>query len=106
MFLKKQLGKRIQLLRKRKKLTQEQFAELVGIDPKSISKIENGVNYPTAETLTSIANALDAEIYELFLFKEHIPLEEMKQEIISSLDSNKNILKFYDILKVATVEQI
>ena len=50
MSLKIQLGKKIQLLRKQKKMTQEKFAELIGIDPKNVSKIENGNNYPAAET--------------------------------------------------------
>ena len=92
MTLKKQLGKRIQELRKKKKLTQEKFAELIGIDPKNVSKIENGNNYPTAENLTSIANALDAEIYELFVFKDNISYESMKSEIIEALDDKKTVL--------------
>ena len=58
MSLKIQLGQKIQMLRKKRRLTQEQFAELIGIDPKNVSKIENGNNYPSAETLTSIAKAL------------------------------------------------
>ena len=41
MALKQDLGQRIQYLRKQQKLTQEALAELVGIDPKNISKIEN-----------------------------------------------------------------
>lgn len=44
MALKQDLGQRIQYLRKQQKLTQEALAELVGIDPKNISKIENGNN--------------------------------------------------------------
>jgi len=55
MTLKQQLGQRIQILRKKCKLTQEQFAEKIGIDPKNVSKIENGNNYPSPETLTAIA---------------------------------------------------
>mgnify|MGYP002711239257 CR=1 FL=1 len=49
MTLKQDLGQRIQKLRKDKKITQEQLAEMVGIDPKNISRIEKGNNYPTAE---------------------------------------------------------
>ena len=77
MTLKQDLGKKIQKLRKEKKITQEHLAELVGIDPKNISKIENGNNYPTAENLTSIAKALQVDIYELFVFNE-VPIEQMK----------------------------
>ena len=62
MTLKQDLGQRIQKLRKDKKITQEQLAEMVGIDPKNISRIEKGNNYPTAENLTSIAKALHVDI--------------------------------------------
>ena len=98
MILKKELGKNIQNLRKIRKLTQEKFAELIGIDPKNVSKIENGLNYPSSETISAIANALEVEIYELFVFNS-IPLEEMKKEIINSLDNEKNILHLYRSLK-------
>lgn len=98
MTLKQDLGQRIQKLRKDKKITQEQLAEMVGIDPKNISRIEKGNNYPTAENLTSIAKALHVDIYELFVFNS-IPLEQMKEEIINSLNSEKNILHLYQCLK-------
>ncbi len=98
MTLKQDLGQRIQKLRKDKKITQEQLAEMVGIDPKNISRIEKGNNYPTAENLTSIAKALHVDIYELFVFNS-IPLEQMKEEIINSLSSEKNILHLYQCLK-------
>ena len=98
MTLKQDLGQRIQKLRKDKKITQEQLAEMVGIDPKNISRIEKGNNYPTAENLTSIAKALHVDIYELFVFNS-ISLEQMKEEIINSLNSEKNILHLYQCLK-------
>lgn len=99
MTLKQELGAKIQKLRKSKKLTQEQLAELVGIDPKNISRIENGNNYPTAENLTSIAKALNVEIYELFVFNS-IPYDVMKSEIITALENDKNILYLYKCLKI------
>lgn len=99
MLLKKLLGQRIQLFRKRNKLTQEKFAELIGIDAKNVSKIENGNNYPSAETLTAIAKALDVNVYELFVFENDIPYEHMKTEIIEALEDKKNILYLYCQLK-------
>jgi len=53
MQLKKQLGKKIQLIRKSRNLTQDELAEKIGIDTKSVSKIENGISYPEAETLSA-----------------------------------------------------
>jgi len=102
MTLKQELGAKIQRLRKAKKLTQEQLAELVGIDPKNISRIEKGNNYPTAENLTAIARALNVDIYELFVFNE-ISYEIMKSEIINSLNCDKNILYLYKCLKLGQV---
>ena len=100
-MLKKQLGNKIQALRKRKKLTQEKFAELIGIDAKNVSKIENGNNYPTPETLTAIANALEVDIYELFVFQNNLPYEKMRQEIINNLVNEKVVLYLYQVLKGA-----
>lgn len=98
MTLKQDLGQRIQYLRKQQKLTQEALAELVGIDPKNISKIENGNNYPSAETITAIASALNVNIYELFVFSK-IPYEQMREEIIESINSDKTLLYLYKCLK-------
>lgn len=98
MTLKQDLGQRIQCLRKDRKLTQEALAELVGIDQKNISKIENGNNYPSPETITAIAGALDVDIYELFVFNK-IPYEQMKEEILNSLNCERTILYLYKCLK-------
>ncbi len=98
MLLKQALGQNIQQLRKKQKITQEKLAELVGIDQKNISKIENGNNYPTAENLTAIANALNVNIYELFVFN-NIPYEDMKKELIRALEDKHNILYLYKCLK-------
>ena len=99
MTLKRDLGQKIQQLRKDKKITQERLAELVGIDPKNISRIENGNNYPTAENLSSIAKALNVDVYELFVFHDNIPVETMKQEITNSLNCEKTVLLLYKYLK-------
>ena len=45
MNIKKLLGKKIQQIRKKRKLTQEYVAEIVGIETSSISNIENGKYY-------------------------------------------------------------
>ena len=100
MNLKFQLGQNIQLLRKKQRLTQEQFAELIGIDAKNISKIENGNNYPSADTLTAIAKALDVDVYELFVFEDSLPYEKMKEHILKALDSEKNVVKIYQAVRL------
>ena len=98
MTLKQDLGQSIQHLRKEKKLTQEVLAEMVGIDPKNISKIENGNNYPAAETLSAIAKALDVDVYELFVFNT-IPYEQMRDELLNAIENNRTLLYLYKCLK-------
>ena len=98
MSLKNQLGQKIQLLRKKRRLTQDQFAELIGIDPKNVSKIENGNNYPSPETLTAIAHALEVDIYELFVFKKELPLSTMREKIIEALETERNVVHLYQAL--------
>ena len=98
MTLKQDLGQRIQHLRKEKKLTQEVLAEMVGIDPKNISKIEKGNNYPAAETLSAIAKALEVDVYELFVFNT-IPYEQMREELLNAIENNRTLLYLYKCLK-------
>jgi len=98
MNVKKELGKKIQFLRKSKKITQDELSEIIGMDPKNISRIENGNTYPTAENLNAIANALDVDVYELFVFNE-ISYDKMKTEIIDALNNEKTVLHLYKSLK-------
>lgn len=54
----KKLGENVRRIRKERKLTQEQLAELTNIDPKSIIAIEAGKRNPTFKTIQKIAKAL------------------------------------------------
>ena len=56
------IGKRIQLNRQNKGITQEKLAEKVGISVVYLSKIENGRVYPTLETLSNLCTELDTEL--------------------------------------------
>ena len=83
MDIKKLLGARIQELRKSKNITQEYLAELVGIDTVSLSNIERGRYYPTADNLNKILSVLNVEPAELFNF-QHLAshkalLEDLKK---------------------------
>ena len=48
------LGENIQIIRKHRKMKQQELADAIGINLQSLSKIERGVNYPTFETLEKI----------------------------------------------------
>lgn len=99
MQTKELLGLKIKELRKQKRLTQEQLAEMLNLDTGYISKLEVGRNFPTIGTLEKIASALDVELYELFQFSTRKELD-FKSEITSIYDSlNKE--KQYTLYRVA-----
>lgn len=75
---RKLLGKRIRYIRKKNELSQEQFAELICIDPNSVSRIECGVHYPSLDTLERISKVLKVEIRDLFIFNNKESAEEMR----------------------------
>ena len=66
--LKVKLGARIQQIRKSKKLTQEQLAEMIDLDIPNLSNIERGKRFVSANTLENIVKALDVNEKELFDF--------------------------------------
>lgn len=94
------LGKRIRELRKRNNLKQEKLAELVGLEPTSISNIENGYNYPSFQNLEKIANALNVTFVDIFKFEQHKETENLIAEINQILKNNPEKTKdFYKIIK-------
>lgn len=91
MNIKKLIGKRIQEIRKSRKLTQEQLAEIVGIETASVSNIENGKYYPTAENLDKIITVLNIKPRELFEFEQHASQDELLDEMFTAMKSNKDL---------------
>lgn len=81
---KKLLGKRIRHVRKKNDLSQEQFAELIGIDPNSVSRIERGVHYPSLDTLEKISTVLKLEMRDLFIFNNRETVEEMRAYLVQT----------------------
>ncbi|MDP2228945.1 MAG: helix-turn-helix transcriptional regulator [Moraxellaceae bacterium] len=63
---KKQLGQRIKSLRQQAGLKQEWVAEQIGIDAKSLSRIERGAHYPSLETLDAISASLGVTLGDFF----------------------------------------
>ena len=66
MGLKNTFANNLKRIRKRNKLTQEQFAELVNVAPRHISFLETGRSFPSCELMERICNILHADISELF----------------------------------------
>lgn len=66
--LKSKFGKRLQYLRVREGITQEQLADKTGVTVESISNIERGIFGPKFETLEKIAGVLKVPVKKLFEF--------------------------------------
>ena len=60
------LGKRIAQLRKRKQISQVEFAYMLDKEKQNYNKIERGRTNPTSWTLQKIAILLNVPIQELF----------------------------------------
>ena len=72
MDIKVLLGKKIQEIRKSKNLTQEKMAELLGIETSSLSNIERGKYYPTAEEVDEEIRKSFAAVQMVRIDIEHI----------------------------------
>lgn len=57
-------GRVIKATRKALKMTQEELAELAGVDHTTISRIERGVTHPPARTIKVLTDALGQAIAE------------------------------------------
>ncbi|MBX7047236.1 MAG: helix-turn-helix domain-containing protein [Ignavibacteria bacterium] len=60
--LLKKIGRDIKKIRKQKKITQEQLANLIGTNKSNIARIESGNQNITIQLLSRIAQALEKKI--------------------------------------------
>ena len=102
-MIKQLIGKRIREIRKHKRLTQEQLAELIGVETSSVSNIENGRYYPSAENLDKILAVLQISPSELFFSEYNLSQDVLINELNSAMKKNnkltKQIYKFYLSIK-------
>lgn len=89
MDIKVLVGQRIKKIRKSKKYTQEKLAELIGIEPQSLSYMETGKFSPSPDTLQKLGEILNVKPYEFYYF-EDITEDEMIGDIIKALKRIKN----------------
>jgi len=68
--LRKDFGERLRAIRRERTLTQERFAELVGISMDFLSLIERGINAPSFETIEQIAKNLRVPVKALLGFPD------------------------------------
>lgn len=100
---KEMLGKRLRELRKRKGINQEKLAELINVDPTTISNIENGKNYPSLINLENLLGVLDSSFLEAFDFDHKNSSENLLTQINEKLKNNpEKIEDFYKIVIALT----
>lgn len=97
--IRKLLGKRIRYIRKKNDLSQEKFAELISIDPNSVSRIERGVYYPSMDTLERISAVLGVELRDLFIFSTRESAEEMRAFLVQAA-SEASVDKLREMVRV------
>lgn len=68
MKIYEQFGSKVRELRKKKGVSQEDFAALIGRDARTIVAIETGKRNPTLYTIYKIAKALGVKTHELITF--------------------------------------
>jgi len=66
--LAKKFATRIRFERVKRRYSQERLAELAGIGRSTLTQIEAHTSSPTLDVVEKLANALEYEPYELFIF--------------------------------------
>ena len=99
--IKKLFGLKIKEYRIKKNLKQWQLSELVNVEPKTISVIESGKNFPSPKLIYKLAVALKVEIKDLFDFNHLQEEKNLKTEIISMVNKidKENLSILYKIVK-------
>ena len=75
---------KIQLLRKRESLTQEELAEILHVSRAAVSKWESGRGYPNIDSLKQIASFFHITIDELLSSEEVLTIAEEGQKEIGA----------------------
>ncbi len=78
---RKLLGARIKELRNKKKLTQAQLGDKINLDSTHISSIEVGNSFPSLAKLEIMAEVLDVELQDFFVFVSSKTKSELLDEI-------------------------
>lgn len=103
MSKKELLGKRLRELRKRKGINQEKLAELINVDPTTISNMENGKNYPSLVNLENLLDVLNSSFMEVFDFEHKNTNENLITQINKRLKDNpEKVEDFYKIVMALT----
>lgn len=96
--LRKLIGNLIKQKRKEQKITQQDLASMVDVDPKYISRIETGASYASLSVIEKIFNNLNLDIN---LVDENDSKKLNKEELIYYINSS---LKHLSDKKLAVIK--
>ena len=102
MGYKEIFGKRFKEIRKKFGYTQDKIAEIAGIEPQSISKIESGKNFPLLSNLEKIANNLNVSLEEFFICEHKVNSDELEKELVN-IFKNMETRNKEKLLRIAKV---
>ncbi len=102
-MIDKRIGKRIKECREKLGLTQEQFAEKVGLTPIYISSVERGASFPRCERLVAIINGLQTSADSIFCdvvdYSSEYKSSRLSKDIASlPIESQTRILKMVELM--------
>ncbi len=96
------IADKILLLRRADKLTQEEFAEKVNLDRRTIARAEDGKHRPSAETMEMIAYAFNIPVSYFFdnsVYKKDVN----KSALIYEINARLNILPKSSLKKILSI---
>jgi len=94
------MGNKIKQYRESKKMTQKEIAEILEVEPATISKYESGIIEPSIESLKKLSNIFDVTIDELV--KDDVSEIALKPINILEILTEDMIKEFHKILKTGT----
>lgn len=100
-MLKEQFARNLKIIRKSRKLTQEQLAELVDVDFRYISFLENAKSFPSCDLIEKLTKALNVTFVELFVHEQNLSREDIKKQLIDTIEllDTKNLNTLLNIAK-------
>ena len=102
-MIDKRIGRRIKECRENIGLTQEQFAEKIGMASNYISTVQRGASFPRCENLIAIINGLGVSADAIFCDVLDQPTDFQKSRIFKDLSNlppaaQKRILQMMELM--------
>ena len=90
-------------LRKKSGFTQQQLADMLGLNRTTYTKYETGVSEPSIQTLKKLAVLLDVDINSLLLGKDSGP--KMSEDVSPMFRMNEDESEFLSVFRTLTREE-